>query len=130
MNKPSGPKAAAPFSAQAQIRTALQTEITAYTMIRGLRTSPGPSNVLLVGDLNARTGCEPDIVDPAGNSHIFGQSSLHLTPTTSHRHNQDPVVNKMGKELVHLCCSLGLYMLTGRMKGDSGDVHILLSSWD
>ncbi len=56
-------------------------------------------NVLLVGDLNARTGCEPDIVDPAGNSHIFEQSFLHFTPTTSHRHNQDHAVNEMGKEL-------------------------------
>ena len=84
-----------------------------------IRHYQAQGNVLLVGDLNARTGCEPDIVDPAGNSHIFGQSSLHLTPTTRHRHNQDHIKNKMGKELVHLCGSLGLYMLNGRMKGDS-----------
>lgn len=62
-------------------------------------------------------GCASDIVDPADTSHTTAQSSLHIIPTSSHRYNQDHIVNEMGKELVHLCRSLGLYMINGKMKG-------------
>ena len=39
--------------------------------------------VLLCGDFNARTGVEPDFIDPQGSAHVFGQSPLHLSPTTT-----------------------------------------------
>ncbi|KAI4885658.1 hypothetical protein NFI96_003646 [Prochilodus magdalenae] len=76
-------------------------------------------NVLLCGDFNARTGSKLDYIDPQGNKHVFGQSSLYLTPTLRSRNNLDRTTNKSGKELVQLCRALGLYMLNGRVRGDS-----------
>ncbi|XP_078272171.1 H-2 class II histocompatibility antigen, E-U alpha chain-like [Rhinoraja longicauda] len=35
-------------------------------------------NVLLCGDLNARTGCEPDFIDPQGNNYVFSQTEQGL----------------------------------------------------
>lgn len=60
-------------------------------------------NVLLCGDFNARTGSEPDYIDPKGNQYIFGQSSLGLTRNLPARNNLDQTVNKTGSKLVHLC---------------------------
>ncbi len=39
--------------------------------------------VLLCGDFNARTGFDPDNIDPKGNEHDFGQNPLSLTKKTS-----------------------------------------------
>ena len=75
--------------------------------------------MLLIGDLNGRTGTEPDIIDPQGNNHVFGQSPLFTTPTITHRKNLDSVINQSGKEVVHLCRALGLYIVNGRFRGDS-----------
>lgn len=76
-------------------------------------------NVLLCGDLNARTGSEIDFLDTQGNIHVFGQNHMHLSPNLLQRNSLDHVINKNGKELVHLCRTLGLYMLNGRIRGDS-----------
>lgn len=35
--------------------------------------------VLLTGDLNGRTGIEPDVIDPQGINHVFGQSPVYHT---------------------------------------------------
>ena len=76
-------------------------------------------HVILFGDLNARTGIEPDVIDPKGNNHVFGHSSIFATPTIPHRNNLDFQINQNGKELVHLCRALGLYIANGRFRGDS-----------
>ena len=75
--------------------------------------------MLLIEDLNGRTGIEPDIIDPRDNNHVFGQSSLFTTPTIIHRNNLDSVTNQSCKEVVHLCRALGLYIVNGRFRGDS-----------
>ena len=72
--------------------------------------------VLLCGDFNARTGVEPDFIDPQGSAHVFGQSPLHLSPTTTTRSDLDCVVNNSGKKLMHLCRALSLY-INGRIPG-------------
>ncbi len=57
--------------------------------------------MLLCGDFNARTGSEPDNIDPKGNEHVFGQNPLSLTKNLPPRNNLDQTVNKTGRELVH-----------------------------
>ena len=76
-------------------------------------------NVMVCGDLNARTGIENDSIDPKGIKHVFGQAPLHLSPTQMWRNNPDKLINKNGRELVHLWRALGLYILNGRIVGDS-----------
>ncbi|XP_044033496.1 uncharacterized protein LOC122867160 isoform X1 [Siniperca chuatsi] len=68
-------------------------------------------NVLLTGDLKGRTGIEPDVIDRQGNNHVFGQSPLFTTATITHRNNLDSEINQSGREVVHLCRALGLYIV-------------------
>nr|WPH61295.1 reverse transcriptase [Somniosus microcephalus] len=75
--------------------------------------------VIICGDLNARTGCEPDFIDPQGNNHVFGQTPLDVTPAIANRNNLDREINKSGREVVQLCRALGLYIVNGRFRGDS-----------
>ncbi|KAL2076716.1 hypothetical protein ACEWY4_027687 [Coilia grayii] len=75
--------------------------------------------MLLCGDFNARTGLENEIIDMNDKDNAFTILPNLENPTKKSRHNPDPVTNKNGKELVHLCRGLGLYFLNGRMKGDS-----------
>ncbi len=75
-------------------------------------------SVLVCGDRNARTGSLPDYTTDSGNNYIFGQSfqqNIEHFP----RNNTDDHVNKNGKLLLELCRSLGLYLVNGRVKGDS-----------
>lgn len=78
-------------------------------------------NFLLVGDQNVRTECEPDILDPAGNSHIFGQPSLHLTslPATD---TSTMLCTKWGKSYAS---PLGLYPCWLCKWGLVGEVHVV-----
>ncbi len=75
--------------------------------------------MLLCGDFNTRTGSEPDNIDPKGNEHVFGQNPPSLTKNLPPRNNLDQTVNKTGRELVQLCRASGLYILNGRIRGDS-----------
>ena len=73
--------------------------------------------ILLMGDLNARTGNDPDYIDPCGLKYI---TALQQTTIVSrHRQTFDNVVNKHGKELLQLCKAMGLYIVNGRIRGDS-----------
>ncbi len=75
-------------------------------------------SVLICGDLNARTGSLPDYTTDNGNNYIFGQSFPQNTVNFP-RNNSDEQVNKNGKLLLELCRSLGLYLVNGRVRGDS-----------
>ena len=75
-------------------------------------------NVLVCGDLNARTGSLPDFTADYGNKHIFGQS-FPQNVVNFPRNSSDRQVNKIGKLLIELCQSLGLYLVNGRVRGDS-----------
>ena len=59
-------------------------------------------NMLLTGDLNGPTGTEPDVIDPQGNNHVFGQFILFTKPTITHQNNFDSEINQSVREAVHL----------------------------
>ena len=73
-------------------------------------------NVLICGDLNARTGLHPDILNSQGD-HFIAQNTPFNT-IFSHRKNFDSSTNRNGKDLLQLCRSLGLYIANGRLRGD------------
>ena len=71
--------------------------------------------VLVVGDLNARTGTNADytlynIVD----EHV----PIGASPTNMQRSSQDGIVNSHGRELLGLCRRTGLRIVNGRVSGD------------
>ncbi|XDV25394.1 hypothetical protein PO909_029316, partial [Leuciscus waleckii] len=74
-------------------------------------------NVLMCGDLNARTGMEPDFVNTQGDKYITNTS--HPLPSYHIRNNYDKFTNKSGKSLLELCRSLGYRPLYTRIRGDS-----------
>lgn len=74
-------------------------------------------NVLLMGDLNARTGAELDFIESHGSRFITGNN--HLYPSHPSRQNCDETVNAHGRQLLQLCRGLALYIVNGRLRGDS-----------
>jgi len=77
-------------------------------------------NVLICGDLNARTGLQPDFTDTQGSKYINNKLTvINTTFSHIHRNNHDHRVNKNGKYLIQLCRSLGLYIINGRLRGDT-----------
>ncbi len=55
-------------------------------------------NVLICGDLNARTGLQPDFTDTQGSKYINNKRTvINNTFSHIHRNNHDHTVNKNGK---------------------------------
>ncbi len=77
-------------------------------------------NVLICGDLSARTGLQADFTDTQGSKYINNKLTvINNTFSHIHRNNHDHTVNKNGKDLLQLCRSLGLYIINGRLRGDT-----------
>jgi hypothetical protein len=71
--------------------------------------------VLMVGDLNARTGTASDF---SIDSIVDDEFQIGSGPTCAPRNNQDTVVNSHGRELLKLCHRTGLRIANGRVLGD------------
>ena len=75
-------------------------------------------SILLMGDLNARTGKFSDSVCKEGNNLITkDQSEFSLCPTQ--RNSFDNELSSQGKRLLEICKSADLRILNGRVRGDS-----------
>ena len=75
-------------------------------------------SILLMGDLNARTGKFSDSVCKEGNNLITkDQSEFSLCPTQ--RNSFDNELNSQGKRLLESCKRADLRILNGRVRGDS-----------
>ena len=74
-------------------------------------------NLLILGDLNARTSKLTDFVSSEGNKHIINSSEDSLTPLE--RQNFDSSINNHGKKLIEICKNWELRILNGRILGDS-----------
>ena len=73
--------------------------------------------VIIQGDLNARTGREKDFVNP----HLVDENDNHKEVENMgviQRNSEDTIVNKRGEELLELCKSLDMVILNGRKAGD------------
>ena len=75
-------------------------------------------SILLMGDLNARTGKYSHSVCKEGNNLIANdESEFSLCPTQ--RNSFDNELNGHGKRLLEICKSADLRILNGRVSGDS-----------
>ena len=75
--------------------------------------------IIICGDLNARTGSLADIVEYIEGSNgalseILSPHSMSNTHEVPKRHTVDSVVNDYGKELINVCRSVGLCIMNGR----------------
>ena len=75
-------------------------------------------NIMMLGDFNARTGLESDLVSKEGNDAITNDCST-LSDDAKLRRNFDEKTNSHGKNLLDLCPTFDLNILNGRTLGDS-----------
>ena len=73
--------------------------------------------VIIQGDLNARTGREKDFVN-LHNVEGYKEYDEEEESGIGQRNSEDSVINKRGEELVELCKSLNMVILNGRKVGD------------
>jgi exonuclease III len=76
--------------------------------------------IMVVGDLNARSGCLKDYVDIDCDIDVHDDGEMYvIDESVGSRYNQDHVVNDRGNKLVELCIQGRLRILNGRTLGDS-----------
>ncbi len=71
--------------------------------------------VMIQGDLNAKTGTLEDTITPDKSDELF---DLHIDQPPQKRNSQDNAVNPRGNELLDMCKSLDLNIINGRKTGD------------
>lgn len=77
-------------------------------------------SIILCGDLNARTGSEPDfIINDVNDTHIPMYDNYSCDIVQEKRCSYDMKVDSRGKQLLDLCIASKLRILNGRMWGDS-----------
>ena len=77
-------------------------------------------DILLAGDLNSRTGSDPDLITNDSTSHIpIADNMYDIDFVTERRVSQDNIVDTRGKELLDLCICNQLRIINGRCCGNS-----------
>jgi hypothetical protein len=76
-------------------------------------------NLVVLGDLNARTANNLDHVHNDTNRFIPESIPYDIDNNMSIRNNQDKILNDRGSNLLDLCISTRLRILNGRKPGDS-----------
>lgn len=83
----------------------------------------GWGEVLVVGDLNARTGVRPDFPQDELGAALAGDTlgRRGIVPTSAARASQDAdgAVNASGRRLLELCRTTGMRIANGRSQGDA-----------
>ena len=75
-------------------------------------------NILICGDLNARTGLLQDFVENDDREHLPLPYAYTPDHYGKHRQNRDKTVNNYGEWLINTCISTNLCTLNGRCCGD------------
>ena len=85
--------------------------------ISSLRNS---ENILIAGDLNAKTKTETDCVSDLEDDHSpIINSNLYISDNCFPRHNRDNhPVDEQGRKFIELCKNSRIRILNGRMPGD------------
>ena len=73
---------------------------------------------MIMGDLNARIGCNQDFVNILNDLSGFPLDSTDNNPFGTRTSQDTAKANKRGKELLSLCKDLDMSILNGRTVGD------------
>ena len=72
-------------------------------------------DVMIMGDLNAKTGNLDDTISPDKSDELF---DLIINEPPPKRNSQDNAINSRGNDLLDMCRSLDLNIINGRKTGD------------
>ena len=76
-------------------------------------------NIIIMGDLNARTANKADYIPYDENSFIMTQLPYEADEFDTNRQSQDTSTNDRGKQLLQLCIAAKLRIMNGRKIGDT-----------
>lgn len=74
-------------------------------------------NIVVTGDLNARTGMLPDFIESINCECIEIDCSCERS-TLKPRKSKDSVVKEYGRDLINMCKATGLFIANGRVHND------------
>ena len=77
-------------------------------------------DVMIMGDLNAKTGNLDDTISPDKSDELF---DLIINEPPPKRNSQDNAINSRGNDLLDMCRSLDLNIINGRKTGDLFDKY-------
>jgi hypothetical protein len=92
----------------------LQDKITKYSAL---------GRVILMGDLNARTGLDPDFITNDSDRTVPVDLHYITDKQIPTRNNCDSVINARGRDILDLCTSARLRIVNGRKLGDTLGYH-------
>jgi hypothetical protein len=86
---------------------------------REVQNYQSKGKVLIMGDLNARTGCKEDFIRNDSGRHLPGEDWYPVDKTNRGRVSKDQVYDsEQGQKLLDLCISSQMRILNGRTIGD------------
>ena len=96
------------------------TKARAENIFDKIETKVDPSNLIIFGDLNGKTGVEDDFVrDNLDNHSPVADNPCYIRDSPTERKNIDPhPVDQQGKRILETCKNMSLRILNGRVKGD------------
>ena len=94
-------------------------EDTLDAIISDVNLCKSKGNIVLLGDLNARTGRELDFIYKDDDKHLPLDTSYIVDAGLKQRISEDVKVDERGKQVIDLCISSQLKILNGRCIGDN-----------
>ena len=88
-------------------------------IIRDINILKNNGNIVICGDLNARTGIDSDYISNDSDKHVPLDPSYIIDSDILQRNSEDIKVDDRGKQVNELCISTRTRILNGRMLGDS-----------
>ena len=88
-------------------------------IIRDINIFKNDCYIFICGDLNARTGLDPDFIDSDSDKHVPLDPSYIIDSNILQRNSEDTKMDDRGKQVNELCISSRMRILNGRTVGDS-----------
>ena len=88
-------------------------------IIRDINNFKDYGDILICGDLNARTGLDPNFIVNDSDKHVPLDPSYIIDSNILQRNSEDTNVEDRGKQVNELCVSSRMRILNGRILGDS-----------
>ena len=88
-------------------------------IIRDINNFKDYGNILICGDLNARTGLDPNFIVNDSDKHVPLDPSYIIDSNILQRNSEDTNVEDRVKQVNELCVSSRMRILNGRILGDS-----------